>query len=88
MFNEKLNADSLFLSDLMALRKMDVFPRHFPLIPMRSANPQVVSGAFPGPRPDLLGAPQVLRWARAANLRMQFGRILVRGRKLGSDFKE
>ena len=39
MFNEKLQADLLFLGDIIALHIMDVYSKYSPLIPARAENP-------------------------------------------------
>ena len=42
MFNEKLQVALLFLSDILALHVMDVFPENSILTPARSTNPHEV----------------------------------------------
>ena len=46
MFNGKLQADLLFLDDVIALRFIDVLSKYFLLVPVRAKDPQEVWGAF------------------------------------------
>ena len=49
VFNEKLQADLLFLVDIIALRIMNVFSKYSLLIPVRTKSPQEVREASRNP---------------------------------------
>ena len=58
MFNDEVQADLLFLGDIIAVHALDVFSKHFLLIPARSKDPQEFRDAFCYPRVGIFGPPQ------------------------------
>ena len=47
MLNEQLQADLMFLDDIIALHSTDVAPKYSPLIPARPKNPRRGMGRLP-----------------------------------------
>ena len=61
MFNERLQIDLLFLDDIVALHRMDVFSKNSSLYPVRFENPQEAWGAFQGLRFEIFRPPKSIQ---------------------------
>ena len=56
--NEKVQVDLPFLSDIIVLHALDLFPRYSLLVPVRLKNPDEVWAAFRTSRIAVFGIPR------------------------------
>ena len=74
MLNEELQADLLFLDDVIALHATGVSSNFSLLIPVRSENPQVARNAIRNSRIGVFGPPQCIERKDAVRAEMRPGR--------------
>ena len=85
--NGNSKANLLFLSDLIGLRALNVFPKCSLVLQARWRDPRELWGRFAVSGLVLSGNPSVFGRTRAANGGMKFGRTLARTVGLSSRFK-
>ena len=61
MFAGRLQADLLYLDNIIRLLVRGFFPEYFLLIPVRTQNPQEGQGAFSNSRIGVFGPPQCVQ---------------------------
>ena len=72
MFNEKVKVDPLFLGGMLALRIMDVFSKHSPLIPVQTKNPEEVRDVFRTSRIGIFGPPMSIQMDEGGEWKHEF----------------
>ena len=86
-FNEKLQADLLFLDDIIALRVMGVFSEYSLLIPVRTKSPGKFGMPFAAHGLEFSAHLAASRWMRAGNGRMKYGQSCVQNGEPNCLFK-
>ena len=88
MFNEKAQADPLFLDDIIALHAMDMFPRYSLPLPVQPENQKRFGAFFVMVGWESLGCPKAFRWTRGENGGMRFGRICAHSFELNCNVRK